>query len=211
MLTLPNGNLIWKDLPSSTEDEQIARQLKSDSYAYKIIPKADIIVSWHNVPVRNICAIENHLRNFRGTVNDLAWGDVLQCDAAPVAPTACGCGQYEPETIMFIDYQEDRSRRTDAFGGNFLNSGDPANNMNTTTLKLIFKQKRIEIPNSETYSDSNGCPDDNDEAYGWNHLFFDRNTEDDSPGEWMRVAVDNATEDPLFPLKSFSDIFYPVL
>jgi hypothetical protein len=211
MLTLPNGNLIWKDLPSSTEDEQRARQLKPDSYAYKIIPKADIIVSWHNVPVRNICAIENHLRNFRGTVNDLAWGDVLQCDAAPVAPTACGCGQYEPETIMFIDYQEDRSKRTDAFGGNFLVAGDPAHNMNTTTLKLIFKQKRIEIPNSATYSDSNGCPDDNDEAYGWNHLFFDRNTEDDSPGEWMRVAVDNATEDPLFPLKSFSDIFYPVL
>jgi hypothetical protein len=212
MLTLPNGNLVWRDLPSATVDEQRARQLKSDSYAYKIIPKADIIVSWHNVPVRNICAIENHLRNFRGTVNDLAWGNVLQCDAAPVAPTACGCGQYEPETIMFIDYQEDRSKRTDAFGGNFLVAGDPANNMNTTTLKLIFKQKRIERPTpTASYSDSDDCPDDNDEAYGWNHLFFDWNTEDDSPGEWMRVAVDNATEDPLFALRSFSDIFYPVL
>jgi hypothetical protein len=112
---------------------------------------------------------------------------------------------------MFIDYQEDRSQRTDAFGG-FSSSGDfSAKNMNTTTLKLIFKQKRIEIPNSATYYDNNDCPDDNDEAYGWNHLFFDRNTEDDSPGEWMRVAVDNATEDPLFPLKNFVDIFYPVL
>jgi hypothetical protein len=211
MLTLPNGNLVWQDLPSSTEDEQRARQLKPDSYAYKIIPKADIIVSWHNVPVRNICAIENHLREFRGKVNSTAWGDVLQCDAAPVNEAACGCGQYEPETIMFIDYQEDRSKRTDAFGGNFLVAGDPAHNMNTTTLKLIFKQKRIETPNSATYSDSNGCPDDNDEAYGWNHLFFDRNTEDDSPGEWMRVAVDNATEDPLFPLRSFNTIFYPLL
>jgi hypothetical protein len=211
MLTLPNGNLIWKDLPSSTEDEQIARQLKSDSYAYKIIPKADIIVHWHNVPVRNMCAIENHLREFRGTVNSQSWGDVLQCDAEPEDYTACGCGQYEPETIMFIDYQEDRSQRTDAFGG-FSSSGDfSAKNMNTTTLKLIFKQKRIEIPNSATYYDNNDCPDDNDEAYGWNHLFFDRNTEDDSPGEWMRVAVDNATEDPLFPLKNFVDIFYPVL
>jgi hypothetical protein len=211
MLTLPNGNLVWRDLPSATQDEQRARQLKSDSYAYKIIPKADIIVSWHNVPVRNICAIENHLREFRGKVNSAAWGDVLQCDAAPVNEAACGCGQYEPETIMFIDYQEDRSKRTDSFGGNFLVAGDPANNMNTTTLKLIFKQKRIEIPTSATYSDSDGCPDNNDEAYGWNHLFFDRNTEDDSPGEWMRVAVDNATEDPLFPVRSFNTIFYPLL
>jgi hypothetical protein len=212
MLTLPNGNLIWKDLPSSTEDEQIARQLKSDSYAYKIIPKADIIVHWHNVPVRNMCAIENHLREFRGTVNSQPWGDVLQCDAEPEDSAACGCGQYEPETIMFIDYQEDRSQRTDAFGG-FSSSGDfSAKNMNTTTLKLIFKQKRIERPTpTASYSDTNPCPDNDDEAYGWNHLFFDRNTEDDSPGEWMRVAVDNATEDPLFPLKNFVDIFYPVL
>lgn len=212
MLTLPNGNLVWRDLPSVTDDEQRARQLKSDSYAYKIIPKADIIVSWHNVPVRNICAIENHLRNFRGTVNDQSWGDVLQCDAAPEDSAACGCGQYEPETIMFIDYQEDRSKRTDAFGGNFLVANDTANNMNTTTLKLIFKQKRIERPTpTASYSDTDPCPDNDDEAYGWNHLFFDRNTEDDSPGEWMRVAVDNATEDPLFLLKNFVDIFYPVL
>ena len=85
-------------------------------------------------------------------------------------------------------------------------------NMNTTTLKLVFKQKRIERPTpTASYSDTNPCPDDDDEAYGWNHLFFDRNTEDDSPGEWMRVAVDNAMEDPLFPLKNFVDIFYPVL
>ncbi len=212
MLTLPTGNLVWKDLPSTTEDEQVARQLKSDSYAYKIIPKADIIIHWHNVPVRHLCAIENHLRGFRGTVNDLAWGDVLNCDAAPVSPSACGCGQYEPETIMFIDFQEDRSRRTDAFGGNYILASDPTNNMNTTTLKLIFKQKRIEKPTpTASYSDSDDCPDDNDEAYGWNHLFFDRNTEDDSPGEWMRVAIDNEAEDPLFKLRSFSDIFYPVL
>ena len=216
MLTLPNGNLVWRDLPSTTIDEQRARQLKADSYAYKIIPKADIIVSWHNVPIRYLCAIENHLRNFRGSVNDQSWGDVLQCDA-PVMDlsAACGCGQYEPETIMFIDYQEDRSQRTDAFGGFGVPLTPPLvtpPNMNTTTLKLVFKQKRIERPTpTASYSDTNPCPDDDDEAYGWNHLFFDRNTEDDSPGEWMRVAVDNAMEDPLFPLKNFVDIFYPVL
>jgi hypothetical protein len=212
MLTLPNGNLVWRDLPKDTPEEQAARQLKADSYAYKIIPKADIIVNWHNVPVRNLCAIENHLREFRGSVNSQAWGDILNCDAPPTDEAACGCGQYEPETIMFIDFQEDRSQRTDAFGG-FSTSGNfGQKNMNTTTLKLIFKQKRIakETPTA-SYSDSDDCPDDNDEAYGWNHLFFDRNTEDDSPGEWMRVSVDNATEDPLFPLKNFVDIFYPVL
>jgi hypothetical protein len=216
MVTIPSANLVWRDMPNSTPDEQVRRQLRSDSYAYRIIPKADIIVSWHNVPVRNICAIENHLRDFRGAVNDQAWGDVLDCDAAPTDSAACGCGQYEPETILFVDFQEDRSKRTDAFGGNYLISTDTANNMNTTTLKLVFKQKRVERPTpTASYSDSDDCPDDNDEAYGWNHLMFDQasggEAADDFGGEWMRVAVDNATEDPLFPIKNFVDIFYPVL
>jgi hypothetical protein len=210
MFTLPNGGLVWEDLPSSTEQEQAARRLKADSYAYKIIPKADIIVHWNNVPVRHLCAIENHLKRFRGTVNDLAWGEVLFCDADAVNPTACGCGQYEPETIMFIDFQEDRAQKTDAFGG-FARPEElfRSRNMNTTTLKLVFKQKRIEKPTSASYSDSDECPDDNDEAYGWNHLFLDREGVADA-GEWMRVIVE-ATGNPLFELKSFSDIFYPVL
>jgi hypothetical protein len=207
MFTLPNGGLSWENLPAGSAE----RQLKPDSYAYKIIPKADIIVHWHNVPVRNLCAIENHLRGFRGSVNDQAWGDVLQCVAAPEDSAACGCGQYEPETIMFIDYQEDRSKRTDAFGGNFLNAGSPTNNMNTTTLKLIFKQKRIERPSpTASYSDTNPCPDNDDEAYGWNHLFLDREGPVDGTGDWMRVVVE-ATGEPLFELKNFVDIFYPVL
>jgi hypothetical protein len=156
-----------------------------------------------------MCAIESHLRGFRGKVNDLQWGAVLNCDSAAVAPTACGCGEYEPETILFVDFQEDRADRTDCFGGNFVFSGDTAFNMNTTTLKLFFKQKRIDRPNSASYSDSDDCPDENDEAYGWNHLFLDR-----SPGEgdsqWMRVAI-AGSNDPVFALKSFSDILYPVL
>jgi hypothetical protein len=206
MFTLPNGGLAWEDLPVGSSE----RQLKPDSYAYKIIPKADIIVHWHNVPVRHLCAIENHLRGFRGTVNDQPWGDVIECDADPGDSVACGCGQYEPETIMFIDFQEDRSQRTDAFGG-FSSSGNfGAKNMNTTTLKLIFKQKRIEKPTSDSYVDSNDCPDDNDEAYGWNHLFLDREGPVDGTGDWMRVVVE-ATGEPLFELKNFVDIFYPVL
>jgi len=212
MVTIPSANLVWTDMPSSTETERVRRQLRSDSYAYRIIPKADIIVSWNNVPVRNLCAIEHHLRDFRGAVNDQSWGDVLQCDAAPTDSAACGCGQYEPETILFVDFQEDRSKRTDAFGGNYLVASDTANNMNTTTLKLIFKQKRVErLTPTASYSDSDDCPDDNDEAYGWNHLMFDRDSDDTFGAEWMRVAVDNATEDPLFPIKNFLDIFYPVL
>lgn len=212
MFTLPTANLIWKDLPGETDEEQAARQLKSDSFAYMVIPKADIIVHWNNVPVRHLCAIENHLRSFRGKVNLAAWGDVLNCDAEPDNPAACGCGQYEPETILFIDFQEDRSKRTDAFGGFSGSSagGFSAKNMNTTTLKLVFKQKRIDKPTpTASYSDSDDCPDDNDEAFGWNHLFYDR-VEDESPGEWMKVVVESTLE-PIFRPISFNTILYPLL
>lgn len=208
MFTLPNAGLIWKDIPEDPENEG-ARQLKADSYAYKVIPKADIIISWHNVPVKHLCAIENHLKEFRGTVNDLHWGDVLFCDADPVNPVACGCAQYEPETILFVDFQEDRSKRTDCFGGMTQTNRW---NMNTTTLKLFFKQKRVERnPHTASYSDSNDdCPDDNDLAYGWNHLFLDR-TAEEGGGQWSRVAIAGGNEDPVFPLKSFSNIMYPDL
>lgn len=206
MFTLPNAALVWKDLPSGTPTEEAARGLKPDSYAYKVIPKADIIVYWHNVPVKHMCAIENHLKGFRGTVNDMHWGDVLFCDADTIESIACGCSDYEPETILFIDFQEDRSKRTDAFGG----SASPYLNMNTTTLKLFFKQKRIERPNSASYSDSDECPDNDDLAYGWNHLFLDR-TAEGGGAQWARFAIAGGNEDPVFPLKSFSDILYPVI
>jgi len=205
MFTLPNAALIWKDLPSGTVDLDATRRLQADSYAYKLIPKADIIVSWHNVPVKYLCIIENHLREFRGKVNSSAWGDVLFCDSPPENPAACGCGQYEPETILFVDFQEDRSKRTDGFGVS------QTWNMNTTTLKLFFKQKRIERPTpTASYSDSDDCPDDNDLAYGWNHLFLDR-TAADGGGQWARVAISGGDEDPIFPLMSFNTILYPLI
>jgi len=205
MFTLPNAALIWKDLPGGTPDLDSKRRLAADSYAYKLIPKADIIVSWHNVPVKYLCAIENHLKRFRGCVNDLPWGASLHCDADPELPGACGCGQYEPETILFVDYQEDRSQRTDCFGVS------QEWNMNTTTLKLFFKQKQIERPTpTASYSDSDDCPDDNDLAYGWNHLFLDRTTEEGG-GQWSRVAIAGGDEKPLFTLKSFDDIMVPYL
>ena len=205
MYTLPNGNLVWEDLPTGTDAENAARRLKAETYAFKIIPKSDIIVWWHNVPVSRLCTIETHLAKFRGCVNDLAWGSVLQCDRLPdEGSVSCGCHEYEPETILFIDWQEDRSKRTDAFGGM---SDSPEYNMNTTTLKLMFKQKRIEKDTTASYSDSDECPDENDIVYGWNHLFLDRETGLD---EWMRVVVET-TGQPIFPLKSFTNIMYPDL
>jgi hypothetical protein len=193
MFTLPNGNLVWEDIADADN-----RRLKADSYAYKIIPKADIIVHWNNVPVNRICQIETHLTQFRGCVNESAWGGLLFCDY--VAGTGDGCSQYEPETILFVDWQEDRSKRTDAFGG--MRIGDQDDNRNTTTLKLFFKQKRIFEAANTTNSRSD---DDVDRVYGWNHLFLDRETGDDV---WMRVLIET-TGLPLFPLRAFSDIMYP--
>lgn len=193
MFTLPNGNLVWEDIADADN-----RRLKADSYAYKIIPKADIIIHWNNVPVNRICQIETHLTQFRGCVNEQAWGGQLFCDY--VAGSGEGCSEYEPETILFVDWQEDRSKRTDAFGG--MRIGDQDDNRNTTTLKLFFKQKRI----FEAANTSNSRSDDDvDRVYGWNHLFLDRETGDDV---WMRVLVET-TGLPLFPLRSFSTIMNP--
>jgi len=204
MFTLPNGGLIWEGIPIDDA------ALKPDSYAYKVIPKADIIVHWHNVPVNRLCQIETHLAKYRGQVNDADWGSVLSCDYVNPDYTpnayadACAedipCKEYEPETILFVDWQEDRSQRTDAFGG-MRNIGQ-LDNRNTTTLKLNFKQKRIYIPANLTdaYTENDACV-----VAGWNHLFLDREKGLDV---WLRVLV-AATGDPIFPLKSFTNIFNP--
>lgn len=194
IFTLPNSNLVWKNILDG-QGQQV--QLKADSYAYKIIPKADIIAHWHNVPVSRLCEIETHLRGFRGTVNQEEWGSPLLCYDALLFPQSCSL--YEPETILFIDFQEDRSRRTDAFGGNY-----PDVNMNTTTLKLIFKQKRVELEFGPSGSNASVSDDDTGIA-GWNHLFNDSDTE---PDAWMRVVI-KSTQNPIFPLRAFRDIFYP--
>lgn len=210
MVTLPNGNLIWADLPPGTPKQDAARRLLPDSYAYMIVPKADIIISWHNVPVAHLCQIENHLKQFRGHVNEVHWGDEINCDAERVDPEACeGCGQYEPETILFVDWQEDRSKRTDCFGGTSGAFATTSYNMNTTTLKLTFKQKRVERPTTASYSDSDPCPDNNDLAFGWNHLFHDREPAD-GIDEWARVVVES-TGEPIFPTAQFNLIFYPTI
>lgn len=197
MFTLPNGNLVWADLPAGPD-----RRLKQDSFAYKIIPKADIIVSWHNVPVNKLCQIESHLKEFRGHVNDGVWGEQLFCDDVGIGSEVEGCSYYESETILFIDFQEDRQFRTDAFGG--MRSDGAASNRNTTTLKLMFKQKRVVVPANLSNSSSD---DDVEQVVGWNHLFLDRESGVDS---WMRVQVESTGED-LFPKRSFNTIMYPLL
>ena len=196
MFTLPNASLVWKNVLNGQGQQE---QLKADSYAYKVIPKADIIVSWHNVPVQRFCQIETHLRDFRGTVNAEEWGDVLRCSQEPTESDSVSCELYEPETILFVDWEEDRSKRTDAFDGNNDNV-----NMNTTTLKLHFKQKRVEMEFGASGSDVSVSDDDTGIA-GWNHLWYDSDSE---PGAWRRVVV-KASQAPIFKTRAFSDIFYP--
>lgn len=193
LFTLPNTNLVWSDLPAGPD-----RQLKADSHAFQIIPKADIIVHWHNIPVVSLCKIETHLLSFRQTVNNADWGGVLLCDpqaSESAQPGILKCQDYEKETILFVDWQEDRSFRTDAFGG--LNNGME---MNTTTLKLFFKQKRVIDPFTG-------------KTVGWNHLFMDRSDSNPANDQWSRVKIDKGggqTAD-LFKLKSFISILEPVL
>lgn len=192
LFTLPNAPLVWSDLPPGEN-----RRLKSDSYAYKVIPKADIIVSWHNVPVNKLGQIETHLREFRGKVNEHDFGEDLFCDYVSSSESP-GVIPYEPETIMFIDFQEDRSKRTDAFGGMRVGFSQ-ADNTNTTTLKLNFKQKRI----TQVSGSGSGS---SEEIVGWNYLF--RDTDSGTSGVWARVQVEATSED-LFELKDFTTILYP--
>jgi hypothetical protein len=137
-------------------------------------------------------------------VNQEEWGDSILCYNDPTnlpGDDIIDCSLYEPETILFVDWQEDRSYRTDAFGGNY-----PDINMNTTTLKLFFKQKRVEIEFGSSGSNASVSDDDSGIA-GWNHLFTDNDIEQNT---WMRVVV-KSTQQPIFPLRAFSDIFYPVI
>lgn len=175
MFTLPNRNLIWENVVEGD------RELKADSYAYKIIPKSDVIVSWHNIPVSEVDVVLYGLKEYRGTVNDAAWGGLIFCKDE-------GGNIFEEETLMFIDAEEDRSKRTTGFRGS-------AWTMDTTTLKLHFKEK--DIFEDETH-------------YGWNHLFLDNSANNAPAGSpWTRVFKKNGnTESPLFAPISFGNMFF---
>lgn len=175
MFTLPNRNLIWD---TNVEGD---REFKGDSYAYKIIPKSDVIVSWHNIPVSQVDVVLEGLKQYRGTVNDVAWGGLIFCKDE-------GGNIFEEETLMFIDAEEDRSKRTTGFRGS-------AWTMDTTTLKLHFKEK--DIYEDETH-------------YGWNYLFLDNSKNGEAiTSLWTRVLKKNGNDtSPLFEPRSFGNIFF---
>lgn len=191
MYTLPSRALAWKDIADGPD-----KALKPDSHAYIIVPKADIIIHWHNVPVSQLCNIETHLSAFRGKVNQESFDSVIHCsdeyDLPGVTDTgAADCDQYEAETLLLVDFAEDRSKRTNCFGP-----------MDTTTIKIYLKHKRI-VDTS-----------DSDAVKGWNHLWFDRGSGYGSVGKmWERVVVDNDTvaDEDLFKLVSFSNLLNPTL
>jgi hypothetical protein len=182
MYTLPNRTLQWKNITSGD------RALKGDSYATIIIPKRDIVVDWHNVPVSKLCQIEKRLTDLRGTVNDqdlLILSECLSVSTEEETSAAVNddC-MFQRDTLLFIDWSEEKQFRTTAF-----------RKMNTTTLRLQFKQKRVF---------TGGDP----EYVGWNHLFCDRFTDSLNFPAWQEVEVKLGTgTQPLYVRKDFGTIF----
>lgn len=204
MYTMPNRNLVWADVPEGGD-----RMLKGDTYAYQIIPRADITVTWFNIRVGDLCCIETHLAKYRGTVNrdDFRLFEYIKnygcqfggycgewsSESASASESiyvsdTCSC---EPETLMFIDWQEEQSDRTRAFCP-----------MDTTTLKLIFKQRRIPVDVGEDGTVNM--------IAGFNHLLCDREVAGAATSPWQRVKVRvGGDEKDLFKLTNFDDLFRP--
>ena len=184
--TIPSRDLIFSDLPPS-----IDRTLKDDSHGYMIIPKADVIVHWSNIPVSILCEIHGHLRKFSGKVNAEDWGDIVYYSFNGHPGSDALCSKFPAETLMFVDFEEDFSRRTFGFS-----------QMNTTTLKLHFKSKAIAKLNNE-----GGVG----EWFGWNHAPLDHSMAG-SDNRWMRVKqVVGGTNVDLFELIDFEQILNPVI
>jgi hypothetical protein len=163
LYTRPTRPLIWDGKSGANE------RLGPDSHAVTIIPSSEITIEWHNIPVSVLCEMEAHLNQFRQKVNCSEVTFFRDCTCAQSAGEGVDCSsaqtacQYEPETLLFLDYSEDKNRRTSQFGP-----------MDTTTLVLTFKHKRIRTAS--------------DVIVGHNHLLYDKTTanEDD---DWKRVKV----------------------
>jgi hypothetical protein len=193
--TVPSRNLVFVDMAGDNK-------LKDDTKAYMIIPKGDLIVHWHNIPVSLLCEIQNHLVAFRGKVNSEEWGALLHSPG--IQESSTGCELFPAETVLFVDFEEDRSRRTTGFGPlpqvdldhntSFFDKPD----MNTTTLKLNFKVKWVKQP------------EESEADYGWNHYPVDHAKAGIAAERWARVKMRvGDTLLDLFEQKSFSDILYP--
>lgn len=195
MYTLPNRNLIWIDAVAQT------KEFKGDNYATITVPRTDIAVYWYNVPVSRLCEIESHLATYRNTVNDVEYTLLKDCICADYEclesdDTGFETGddqcQYKAETLLFVDWKEQESDRTNAYG-----------KMNTTTLVLHFKHRFIPTLLSE---DGKQIV----KFAGWNHLICDRANPTgggDSESVWQRVGVSvGANTEDLFKRKSFEKI-----
>lgn len=191
LYTLPNRNLIWADYPSDTN------QLKGDSYATIYVPTADITVDWYNIPVARLCEIESHLAKFRNHVNCVPFtllseclcisSEEESCSGSDTSETQC---QFEAETVLFLDWDEIKEQRTRGF-----------RLMDTTTLRLNFKQKRI----------INSAPDvSSPDIVGHNHLYLDASADSTSEGGWHRVVRKYpGGNQPLYFGKNFNNMFDP--
>lgn len=186
LYTRPSRSLVWdgKAAPDN--------HLGPDSHAVVVIPSAEITVEWHNVPVQKLCSIEGHLNCFRNTVNDttLDLFGKCACSQSVLVDSDCTSAgaacQYEPETLLFVDYAEDKNQRTNIFGP-----------MDTTTLVLTFKHKRI----------ATKLTDNPPVIVGHNHLLYDKTT-DNTEDDWRRVKVKmGAGSTDMFTRKEFSKIF----
>lgn len=182
LYTRPSRPLIWEGETGTNQ------RLGPDSHAVTIIPSTEITVEWHNIPVSKLCELEGHLNQYRQTVNCSEVTFFRHCNCAQTSAYNVTCDeepencQYEADTLLFVDYAEDKNRRTAQFGP-----------MDTTTLVLTFKHKRIRT----------GL----DEIVGHNHLLYDKTTSNEDD-DWKKVHVQMGTGNvDLFAGKDFNKLF----
>lgn len=194
--TLPSRTLFFSDMEQA---DDVDNGLKDDTKAYAIIPKEDVIVHWSNIPTESLCLIYDHLAKYRGKVNNGVFGAIFYCgeqSGSVSGSSPGGCQFYPAETLLFVDYEEDFSRRTQGFGETF---------MNTTTLKLHFKVKHITV-----LADSGPGVGEVSAEYGWNHMPFDHTGNGADIDRWGRVKVKTGDADKdLFEKADFTDILNP--
>lgn len=193
MYTLPNRRLEW------VSENINPKTLKGDTYATVIVPITDIVVTWHNLPVSKLCRLESHLNKFRGCVNSGFFHSLAfcECTANSISNQLCsasinadpldhGCS-YEKDTVLFVNWEEQKEDRTTSF-----------RMMNTTSVRMTFKQKRIVIDwPTTTESD----------VVGWNHLFCDQ-ISDGASAAWKEVQYSEyGSYRPLFKRQDFNKIF----
>ena len=189
LFTVPTRSLVWSELvPVAPNPVPVDAQLKGDSNATILIPKADISIEWYNIPTRYLCQVGAHLDAFRNTVNNAAFGDFLDCESySESSGSAATCNESEAETILFVDWEEIEQYRTNCF-----------RYMDSTAIRIRLKQKRV--------------VDVDDSVVGWNHLMWDGTRTGTPPWQWGRVKqVINGDMVDLFRQTDWSTLLNPTL